>query len=428
MKRIKRAKFVALILSLVLGLALIGCTKKTAVVKIGVILPLTGSSARLGELQLGGVKYAVDYVNNKLGGIKSLNGAKIVLVIADSTGNAELGMSEAERLINSENIDGLIGTYNSSVCAAVVPVCEKYGVPMAICNSTSDSILEADLRYCARTNQSDTGNALCYASFIKAINALGVADEVKKFAIIHESTDWGVSVNQKYGNAIKDAGYEVVLSESFETGVADFSAIVNKIKNADVDAILPAMYVSDANLFVQQLAEYDVNVPLIAAGGGMLVDEFIDTLGDYAEFILTINGWSLDTLASKPEKMQGYIKEYTELCQKEYGSLPNENVANGWLAAMVLFEAIDRAGTTDKDSVAAELLATDLPADDIALLFHPYPGVKFGQLLNMKNQNIYASPCITQVIDGNMRQVFDGSNLITDVLVYPQPSFDDRGL
>ena len=88
--------------------------------------------------------------------------------------------------------------------------------------------------------------------------------------------------------------------------------------------------------------------------------------------------------------------------------MPNENVANGWLAAMVLFEAIDRAGTTDKDSVAAELLATDLPADDIALLFHPYPGVKFGQLLNMKNQNIYASPCITQVIDGNMRQVFDG--------------------
>ena len=417
-------KLLSLVLALMMVFGMVSFAHAEDIIKIGVILPLTGGSARLGELQLGGIKYAVDYINNKQGGIQSLGGAKIELFIADSTGSAEVGVSEAERLINMEEVDGMLGTYNSGVAAAVVPVCEKYGIPMALCNATSDSILEADLQYTVRTNQSDSGNALTYGAFVQAINALNVAEPVTKFAIIHENTDWGVGVNQKYGDAIRGAGYEVVLSESFETGSADFSALVNKIKNADVDAILPAMYVSDANLFVQQLAEYDVNVPLISAGGGMLVDEFTTTLGAYAEYILTINGWSWDTLATKPELVQ----EYDARCLEEYGCVSNENVANGWLAAMVLFEAFDRAGTMDKDAVAAELLATDLPADDIALLFHPYPGVKFGEMLTMKNQNLLASPVITQVIDGAMRLVYDGHTLFEDVLVYPQPTFEDRGL
>ena len=94
-------------------------------IKIGVIMPLTGGSARLGELELGGIKYAVEYINDTLGGVQSLGGAKIELIIGDSTGVAEVGVSEAERLINKENVDGLIGTYNSGVASAVIPIAEK---------------------------------------------------------------------------------------------------------------------------------------------------------------------------------------------------------------------------------------------------------------------------------------------------------------
>ena len=212
--------------------------------------------------------------------------------------------------------------------------------------------------------------------------------------------------------------------EAFETGKADFSSIVNKLKSVEVDAILPAMYVSDANLFVQQLAEYDVNVPLIAAGGGMLVDDFISTVGEYAEGMLTINGWSSDVLASKPE----LAREIDAKCQADYGCISNECVANGWLGAMIMYEAFETAGTADKDAVAEALLATNVGSDDIALLFHPYQGCDFDVVDGMTNQNMHAKAVITQVIDGEMRMVFDGNKLIEDVLVYPQPTFEDRGL
>lgn len=419
----KKILTTVLVLVLILGMCVYAHAEVTTV-KIGVIEPLTGGSARNGEMQMGGINYAVEYVNETLGGIESLGGAKIELVVADSTGSAEVGASEAERLINSENVDAIIGTYNSGVAAAVVPICEKYGVPFMIINATSDNILEGDLHYSVRANNSNSDNAICYANFITAINALGVADEVENFAIVYENTDWGVGVNQDYGNALMEAGYNIAISETFESGSADFSSIVNKIKNEDVDAILPAMYVSDANLFVQQLAEYDVNVPIIGAGGGMLVDDFLTTVGDYAEYILTINGWSWDTLASKPE----LAREIDARCLEELGTVSNENIANGWLGIMLLYEAFNNAGTTDKDAVAEALVGTDIGADDIALLFHPFQGVDFGEVRTMTNQNIYSSAVITQVIDGAWRLVFDGTTLYEDMLVYPQPTFEERGL
>ena len=103
-------------------------------------------------------------------------------------------------------------------------------------------------------------------------------------------------MNTTYGRMLKEAGYEVTVSEVFETGAADFSAIVNKVKANNVDAIMPAMYVSDAQLFTQQMKEYKLDAPLIAAGGGVLVDDFVKTLGANAEYIITLNGWSIDCL------------------------------------------------------------------------------------------------------------------------------------
>lgn len=442
----KMKKVMALLLAMMMLLGLAACGSKEAPaeapaetekeaeaetptevdpVKIGVIMPLTGSSARMGELELGGIQYAVDHINNELGGIQALGGAKIELVIGDSTGVAEVGVSEAERMINNENVDGLIGTYNSGVASAVIPIAEKYGVPFVLVNATSNNLLlNQELKYTVRTNQSDLANGQCYVDVINALNELGTADKLENFAIIHENTDWGSGVVTSYGDLLKEAGYNLVLVEAFETGKADFSSIVNKIKSADVDAILPAMYVSDANLFVQQLAEYDVNVPLIGAGGGMLVDDFISTMGEYAEGILTINGWSSDVLASKPE----LAREIDAKCQEDFGCISNEQIANGWLGAMVMYEAFETAATTDKDAVAEALLATNIDDSDLALLFHPYQGCDFEVVDGMTNQNKYAKAVITQVIDGQMRMVFDGTKLVEDVLVYPQPTFDERGL
>ena len=262
--------------------------------KIGVILPMTGGSARMGELQLEGVKLFADYYNEN-GGIAALGGAQIELITADSAGTAETGVSEAERLITEEGVDALVGPYNSAVGSAIVPIAEKNGVPFCLTNCTADGVLESDttLKYSFRPNHSNSSCVQVIVDFIGFANEKTEdAEDMKSFALVYENTDWGVGCLNTYAAALQAEGYNMTICESFESGSADFSTIVNKIKNSDVDFIIPAMYVSDAVLFLQQINEYKVDSALIWAGGGVLVDDFISSVGeDTANLMVTLNGW-----------------------------------------------------------------------------------------------------------------------------------------
>jgi len=381
--------------------------------KIGVILPMTGGSARMGELQLEGFKLFADYYNEK-GGIASLGGAKIELVNADSAGNAETGASEAERLITAVGVDALVGPYNSAVGSAIVPIAEKNGVPLCLTNCTADGVLVSDttLKYSFRPNHSNSSNVGVLVDFVAFANErTDDAGDMKSFALVYENTDWGKSCLDTYAAALQTAGYTMAICEPFESGSADFSTIVNKIKSSDVDFILPAMYVSDSVLFLQQINEYQVKATLIWAGGGVLVDDFISSVGaDTADLMVTLNGWCQDSMADSVD--YDLCLELNEKCLADTGTNINENVANGWIGIATLIDAVERAGTKDKDAVAEALAATDLDRTSIALLFHPYQGIKFGSVktwngsATMQNQNIYASGIMTQIIDETHRQVF----------------------
>ncbi len=99
-------------------------------VKVGVVLPLSGKLAETGADLKRGLEFAVEEIN-KAGGIKSLGGAKIVLVFGDSAGKPETGAAEAERLITEEKVVAMLGSYQSAVTKTVSEVCERYPCPDA---------------------------------------------------------------------------------------------------------------------------------------------------------------------------------------------------------------------------------------------------------------------------------------------------------
>ncbi|HIP85640.1 MAG TPA: hypothetical protein EYH17_03225, partial [Pyrodictium sp.] len=75
--------------------------EQSKVIKVGVILPLTGRLAETGEDLKRGIEFAV-YQINSMGGVKNCDGAKIVVVWGDSQARPERGAAEAERLIVEE--------------------------------------------------------------------------------------------------------------------------------------------------------------------------------------------------------------------------------------------------------------------------------------------------------------------------------------
>lgn len=395
-------------------------------IKIGVVLPLTGGVAAIGKLQLDGIKLFVQEANEK-GGIKSLGGAQIELIIADSTGKPEVGVTEMERLITSEKVSALLGPYNSAVGAATAPIADKYKIPYILTNSTADEILFNDYNYVYRANVCNGLDAVDLIAYIQELNQNRNAD-IKEVAIVYENTDWGKGMSIGIENEIKNnhPDMSVVLNENYETNAPDFSAIVNKIKTTEPDIVIPMNYLNDAILFVKTMADYKVNVPILAHSGGYTVPEFLTNSGKNSDYVMTFSSWDSGVLKFKNEEATRINERY----KKEYSNGVNMDTysANGWVGAAVMINAIERAGSTDPELINNALAVTDLKADAYECTLHPYDGIKFGEVLNMKNQNIYAKSVILQILDEKFMMI-GPTNLIPDSespIVWPIPPYDER--
>ena len=125
------------------------------VVKVGNILPLSGPSASVGQQAKYAREVAIDEINSA-GGIKSLGGAKIEMVYADSKGDPTVGVAEAERLINTEKVNVLMGAWNSSVTYPSTAVAERYGIPFIVPVSVRDTITERGFKYVFRIAAKDS--------------------------------------------------------------------------------------------------------------------------------------------------------------------------------------------------------------------------------------------------------------------------------
>ena len=96
---------------------------------MGVLLPLTGSQAKFGEIEKRSYEMAAEEINAK-GGV---NGKKIELLFEDDTGKPDVGRSGVEKLISREKVPVITGGYSSSVTAAAAPVAQQFKVPFVIC-------------------------------------------------------------------------------------------------------------------------------------------------------------------------------------------------------------------------------------------------------------------------------------------------------
>jgi branched-chain amino acid transport system substrate-binding protein len=106
-------------------------------VKLGYILPVTGPLAFEAQLALNGLQLAVDEVN-AAGGIKSLGGAKLVLLPGDTQQKVELGNSEAARLMD-QGVSALIGPFSSLVAYSVRQLTEKNKTPFLLLAAVAES-------------------------------------------------------------------------------------------------------------------------------------------------------------------------------------------------------------------------------------------------------------------------------------------------
>jgi branched-chain amino acid transport system substrate-binding protein len=382
MKRLDQQMVIAM-----LGLALVFApclVLAQTTVKVGNILPLSGPSASVGLQNKQAQDMAVEEIN-AAGGIKSLGGAKIQMIYADSESKPEKGVAEAERFINTEKVAVLTGCWNSAVSYPVSAVAERAGMPFIVPVSVADKITEQGFKYTFRIAAKDGWYVRDQFAFLAEIQK-EFNVKLSTLAFVYENGDWGKGMASSWKKLAEQGGYKVVLDEPYPSTATDLSPVAQKIKRANPDVLMLVSNAADAILITNTLAELKVKPKAIISSAGGPDPSFMKAAGKSARYLFDIVEWETDV--NKPG-----AKETNAKFKTRYGyDLTGESV-DAYAAMYVLADALERAKSLDPKAIQDAIAKTKLnkgPAMVVA-----YDAIEF----DASGQNKNASLVMVQIND-----------------------------
>lgn len=347
----------ALIILLVLSLAFlagvqVSCSqrgepekaKESKVLKIGVILSLSGPGSPLGIPERNAIEMLADEINGS-GGI---DGAKLEMIIEDDQTDPAKAAQAARKLIEKDKVIALIGSSVSPCSLAIKEVVNTYQIPW-MCPAAANVITEGDSKWVFRTAPKD---AVAVETLLKYISE---STNVKKIAILHDSNAFGQSGADEIKKRSVDFDLEIVGVEKYETNAPDLTSQLTKLKQAAPDALIVWGTNPGPAIAAKGMKQIGFNVPYFGSHG-IANKKFIELAGEAAEGVVFPAGKILvaDQLEdSDPVKkvMVNFIKKYEE----KYKEKPVTFTAHAYDALMILVEALKRAKTVEPNKLRAEI-------------------------------------------------------------------------
>ncbi|MEN3380927.1 MAG: branched-chain amino acid transport system substrate-binding protein [Hyphomicrobiales bacterium] len=396
-------------------------------IKIGAIYDLTGPFAGGGSKAASiGNKIAVDMINER-GGVE---GHKIVATFVDAQSKIDVAINEAERLLNEQKVDVLMGVYSSAQCvpmAAKVDAAKKL-LWLNVCVSSA-VFKDKKLTYAFRpTIHSDQyGDASCSFVGENAKQKLGKDPKDVKVAIIYEDGPYGVGVAQSNESKCKELGMQVVHKEAYSATTTDLSAMVSKLRRAQPDVILHTGYNPDITLFLRQSKEAGLKFQaLIGHGAGYSqIDKLYETFKDDVNYLLDVDPVPAQLLDAKTlaPGLGDLTAEMVKRYKAESGATevpPHTSMGfnNTWIFLTdVLPRAIKKYGGWDAEALRKAALDTDIPVGGTTQGY----GVKFFPPgTPMAGQNERSSPVVMQFVAGQTKVVWPTAIKTADP-VFPFP-------
>jgi branched-chain amino acid transport system substrate-binding protein len=395
--------------------------------KIGVIYDLTGAFAAGGSnASYLGTKYAIDMINER-GGVE---GYRIKPVYADAQSKADVAINEAERLLNQEKVDMLMGVFSSAHCVPMAQKADQSKRFMWANVCVASAVLkDKNLRYVfrAQVHSDQFGEASCTFLNEQAKARLGKDPKDLKVAIIYEDGPYGSGVASGNEAACKKFGIQIALKEGYAATSPDLSPLVTKLKRARPDVILHTGYNPDITLFLRQSREQGLKWgALIGHGAGYgQFDKLYATFKDDANFIYNVDPVAAQLLDPKT-LAPGLGAVTAEMIKRYKADVKSDevppHVSMGFNQSWIFFtdvlpRAIKKFGGIDAEALRQASLETDIPVggtiQGYGVKFFP-PGTP------MSGQNERSSPVVMQYA-GNDTFVVWPSAIKTRDPVLPLP-------
>ena len=376
---------------------------------LGAAISLTGKYATNGVHAQNGYEFAIQKIADH-GGIKVGDKCYNFRVIYyDDESKGDRGATLAERLINQDGVQYMLGPYSSGLTKAIAPVTEKYQIPMVEAEGASRSLFTQGYRYLfavLSTSEQYLASAITLAA--EKAEETGKSPSDVRVAIAVENDPFSLDIRAGVLEDAEKYGMQVVVDEKLPRDLSDMSAILTKVKLVKPDVLVVSGHSKGAATAVRQIEEQNVKAPMIALSHCEAAD-VVGNFGDAANDILCSTQWA-ETL-SYSDPIFGTAAEYEQEFKAAYSEYAEKTVpyqtAQASAAVYVFKDAFERAGSLDKEAVRDAIAETDL-------------STFYGQIQFSEAGNNIAKPMVLRQIQDGKYNVVAPSEFASHQLNWPR--------
>jgi branched-chain amino acid transport system substrate-binding protein len=378
-------------------------------IKVGVIYSITGREAKPGQYQKEGTELAIKQINDA-GGVfvKSLNKKlPIKEIFYDDGSDQAKSASLCERAMSSDQVTAVVGPYSSAIGEAQSVMPDRYKTPWITPGAAASIIFSKGYQYTFGDLSPVSLLGATTGEYLKSLVDAGKLKKGMKIAIAVENTDHGVD----YANGVQDwikknpSYFSVVFNEKFDLGSPDFSALLQKVKNAHADIFLSDAHLQDYITMQRQYLQNGMYHQMVSYGARGSESDARKALGEGVNHIFAGIWWSKDLPYPQVKKFNADYKQFTGHDPDSYYP------ATAYDAVRVLAMAIEKAGSLNKDAIRNQLRTIELKD---SLL--PGQSLKFGP-----NGQVNAPFVIVQTKPGGKVDIVYPKDAATGESVAPMP-------
>ena len=309
-------------------------------VRIGLLCPITGTTAVLSEDMLTGAKMALEETN-AAGGVL---GRPLELIVEDTETRPAPGMDAARKLIDVDRVPVITGGYSSGVSLPIAEYAQEQGVLYVLAVPTSPLFRDVG-PYCMSITVVDSFKGKAVADF-----AVGDSGK-KKFALMHMNNAFGQAIKEVTINRLKELGAEIVTEVDYELNKVDYKAELQRLFAKDPEVIVGTWYPKEGLVTAKQAYEMGLlNVDKVPWYVSEITSSFAEALNKIPTALEGIKG--LDPL--EPGRL--FSEKFKERTDREPITA---FAAHYYDAVRMIAMAINFANSTDPAAVRDALFEID---------------------------------------------------------------------
>lgn len=364
-------------------------------ITLGAAISLTGKYATNGVHAQNGYEFAITKIKENGGIMIDGKCHNFNVIYYDDESKGDRGATLAERLIQQDGVQYMLGPYSSGLTKAIAPVTEKYQIPMVEAEGASRSLFNQGYKYLfavLSTSEQYLASAITLAAEKAEANGKSPSDVTVAIAV--ENDPFSLDIRAGVMEDAARYGMKIVVDEKLPRDLSDMTSILTKVKLVRPDVLVVSGHSKGAATAVRQIGEQQVKVPMIAITHCEAAD-VVGNFGENAEDFLCSTQWAETLTYEDPifgtaaNYEQEFKAAYTEYSEK---TVPYQT-AQASAAVYVFKDAFERAGTLDKEAVRDAIAETDLKTF--------YGDIKFSEAGN----NIAKPMVLRQIQDGKYNVV-----------------------